>query len=56
MPSTKPQPEDFATRSEYRWRRKLWRRSHGGSLIVLLALWGLVSFAVLAWLIARSRP
>jgi hypothetical protein len=70
MTSTRPQPEQFATRSEYRWALRLWKRRHGGSLLVLLAiafifgawtgsqalLWGLVAFAIVAWLIARNRP
>ena len=28
-----PDPADYRTASEYRWRRKMWRRQHGGSLI-----------------------
>jgi hypothetical protein len=66
----RPQPEQFATRAEYRWRLKLWKRRHGGSLLVTLAiavffgawsgsqavLFGLVAFAIVAHLIARSRP
>ena len=54
----------------YRWALRLWKRRHGGSLLVLLAiafifgawtgsqalLWGLVAFAIVAWLIARNRP
>lgn len=70
MPSTKPQPEQYRTAAEYRWARRLWRRAHGGSLLALLAiafvfgawsgsqaaLWGLVSFAIVGWLVARSRP
>jgi asparagine N-glycosylation enzyme membrane subunit Stt3 len=66
----RPQPEQFATRAEYRWRLKLWKRKHGGSLIAVLLiaiffgawsgsqalLWGLVAFAIVAHLIARSRP
>jgi hypothetical protein len=70
MPNTRPQPEQYATRAEYRWARKLWISRHGGSLIATLAiavffgaltgsqalLWGLVAFAILAHLVARSRP
>jgi hypothetical protein len=66
----RPQPEQFATRAEYRWRLKLWKRRHGGSLIGTLAiavffgawsgsqavLFGLVAFAIVAHVIARSRP
>jgi hypothetical protein len=36
--STKPQPEQFRTRAEYRWARKLWLRRHGGSLLGTLAI------------------
>lgn len=68
--STRPLPENYRTGAEYRWARKLWRRKHGGSLIATLAiafifggltgsqvlLWSLVAFAVVGWLIARSRP
>ncbi len=68
-PSTRPQPEQYATRAEYLWRLKLWKHKHGGSLIGTLAvavlfgalsgsqviLWGLVAFAVVAHAIARSR-
>jgi hypothetical protein len=70
MPSTRPQPEQYRTAAEYRWARRLWKRRHGGSLLVTLAiafvfgawsgsqvaLWGLVAFAIVAHLIARSRP
>jgi hypothetical protein len=66
----RPQPEHYATRAEYRWRLKLWKRAHGGSLIALLLiaaffgalsgsqalLWGLVVFAIACHVIARSRP
>jgi hypothetical protein len=65
----RPQPEAFKTRSEYRWQLRLWKRSHGGSLLGTLAiavffgaltgsqvlLWGLVAFAMVAHMIARSR-
>jgi hypothetical protein len=70
MPTRRPDPEDFKTRAEWRWARKRWKRSHGGSLITTLAiavffgalsgsqviLWGLVAFAIVAHVIARSRP
>jgi len=36
--STRPRPEDFQTRAEYRWARHLWTRSHGGTLIGTLAI------------------
>jgi len=66
----RPQPEHYRTGAEYRWARRIWKRKHGGSLISVLLiavffgaltgsqalLWGLVAFAVVAWLIARSRP
>jgi hypothetical protein len=66
----RPQPEQYRTRSEYAWARRNWKRAHGGSLIALLAiavffgawsgsqaaLFGLVAFAIVAHLIARSRP
>lgn len=66
----RPRPEDFPTRAAYRWRLKLWRRRHGGSLLAVLliafvfgglsgsqtVLWGFVAFAVVAWMVARSRP
>ena len=66
----RPQPEQYPTRATYRWALKNWRRSHGGSLIAVLAialffgaltgsqalLWGLVAFAVVMWMVARSRP
>jgi hypothetical protein len=70
MPSTRPQPEHYRTRSEYVWARRNWKRAHGGSLLVTLAIafvfgaWsgshaallGLVAFAIVATAIARSRP
>ena len=69
MPSTRPQPEDYPTRATYRWALRNWQRHHGGSLFVLLAIalvfgslsgstagvWLLVMFAIIAWVIARSR-
>jgi hypothetical protein len=69
-PSTRPQPEHYRTRAEYRWALRNWKRRHGGSLILLLALavffgaltgsqallWGLVVFAVVVFVIARNRP
>jgi hypothetical protein len=68
--STKPQPEQFPTRAEYRWARKLWLRRHGGSLLGTLAIaifFGaltgytlllvlLVLFALAGTWWARSRP
>jgi len=70
MPSTRPQPENYRTRAEYRWARRNWKRAHGGSLVLLLCLaaffgawsgsqvafWALVAFAVACWVIARNRP
>jgi asparagine N-glycosylation enzyme membrane subunit Stt3 len=67
MPSTRPRPEQYATASEYRWARRLWRKRHGGSLLAVLAiavffgaltgsqafLWLLVAFAIVAHVIAR---
>jgi hypothetical protein len=38
MPTTRPQPERYATRAENRWAKKLWLCKHGGSLIVTLAI------------------
>jgi hypothetical protein len=69
-PAHRPRPSEYRTGAEYRWVRRHWKRTHGGSLIALLAiavifgawtgsqalLWLLVSFAIVAWLIARSRP
>jgi hypothetical protein len=66
----RPQPQHYRTRAEYAWARRQWQRSHGGSLIVTLSiavffgawtgsttlLWGLVGFAVVCHVIARSRP
>jgi hypothetical protein len=68
--AARPQPDQYATRAEYRWARRNWRRSHGGSLLGTLAiavffgaltgsqvaLWALVAFAVAAHVAARSRP
>jgi len=34
----RPRPEDYRTRAEYRWARKLWLGKHGGSFIGTLAL------------------
>jgi hypothetical protein len=67
---SRPNPESFKTAAEYRWARRNWKRKHGGSLIAVLLiavffgaltgsqalLWGLVAFAIVAHLIARSRP
>ena len=68
--STKPQPEQYRTRAEYRWARHLWVRSHGGTLIgtvaiaVLFGAWtgsvvlmlSLVVLALVGTAYARSRP
>jgi hypothetical protein len=67
---SRPQPEQYATRATYHWARKRWKRSHGGSLLATIAiaaffgaltgsttlLWLLVAFAIVAHVIARSRP
>jgi hypothetical protein len=34
----KPIPEHYATRAEYRWALKLWRRRTGGSLLGTIAI------------------
>lgn len=66
----KPQPDQFATRAEYAWARKNWKRRHGGSFFGTLAialffgalsgsvvvLMMLVALAVVGTLVARSRP
>jgi hypothetical protein len=39
---SKPVPEDYATRAEYRWALKLWRRRTGGSLLGTVLLAGLI--------------
>ena len=68
--STRPEPEQFRTRSEYRFALRNWRRSHGGSLLATLAIaitFGvisgsavalvlLVAFALVATAYVRSRP
>ena len=68
--STKPHPEQFRSRAEYRWARKLWLRKHGGSLAGTLAiavLFGVLSGSAVALILlvlvalvgtvyARSRP
>jgi hypothetical protein len=68
--STKPQPEQYGTRAQYRWARRLWLRRHGGYLWTTLAIaifFGaltgsatllilLIVFALWATVIARSRP
>ena len=70
MSSTKPQPEHYRTRAEYRWARRNWLRRHGGSLWSTLAIaaffgawtgsvalmFGLIVFAIVCTAIARSRP
>jgi hypothetical protein len=69
-PSGRPRPENYRTRAEYRWARKLWLRRHGGSFLGTLAIalffggltgstvamLALVAFAVIGTVIARSRP
>lgn len=66
-PAQRPRPDDYRTGAEFRWARHNWKRSHGGSLIVTLAiafifgawtgsqalLWGLVAFAIIAHVVAR---
>lgn len=66
----RPRPEDYKTWAEYRWARKLWIHTHGGSFIGTLALalfFGALSgshvvlvlfiaFAIVGTRIARSRP
>jgi hypothetical protein len=66
----RPQPEQFRTGAEYRWAKKLWLRQHGGYLWTTLAiavflgaltgstalLLALIAFAIVAHVIARSRP
>jgi asparagine N-glycosylation enzyme membrane subunit Stt3 len=70
MAGSRPQPEQYATRGEWRWALKLWKKRHGGSLLATLAiavffgawsgsqaaLFALVAFAIVAHVIARSRP
>jgi asparagine N-glycosylation enzyme membrane subunit Stt3 len=65
-----PRPEQYRTAGEYLWARRQWKRTHGGSIIVTVAItfmfvaWtgsqvllsGLVAFAVVATLIARRPP
>jgi hypothetical protein len=64
-----PQAEHYRTREEYVWARRLWERTHGGSMIVTVAIafvfgaWtgsqvlllALVAFAVVATLVSRHR-
>lgn len=66
-PTRRPDPAQYRTGAEYRWARRQWKRSHGGSLTALLliatffglwsgsaaALWLLIGFAVVAHTIAR---
>jgi hypothetical protein len=49
MRASRPDPEDYRTGAEYRWRHKLWKREHGGSMI------GNVAVAVFAGGITGSR-
>jgi hypothetical protein len=67
---SRPQPEQYPTRATHRWALKNWRNAHGGRFLGTLAiavffgawsgsqvaLFGLVAFAVVAHVIARSRP
>jgi predicted lipid-binding transport protein (Tim44 family) len=69
-PAQRPRPEEYRTGAEFRWARRQWKRAHGGSLLGTLAiavffgaltgsqalLWGLIGFAIVAHVIARSRP
>jgi hypothetical protein len=66
---SRPQPEEYETRTRYRWALRNWKRSHGGSLIAVLAiavvigalsgsavvLIALVTFALVGTAYARSR-
>ena len=66
----RPRPEDYKTRTEYRWARKLWIRRHGGSFICTLAialffgglsgsqavLFLFLALAIVGTVAARSRP
>jgi hypothetical protein len=68
--STKPRPQDYATAWAYWQARRSWVRSHGGSLLAVLAIafvFGvltgsaiafvlLIVFALAATAYARSRP
>jgi hypothetical protein len=66
----RPQPDQYSTQAEYRWAQKQWKRTHGrgffGTLVIAIffgaltgsttLLFGLVAFAIVATMIARSRP
>lgn len=68
--STKPRPEQFKTRAEYRWAKRLWFKSHGGrfwttlAIAIIFGAWSgsalllalLVLFALAGTAHARSRP
>lgn len=67
---SRPQPEQYRTRAEYRWAKRNWLRAHGGYLWTTLAIavfFGaltgsfalmvlLVIFALVGTAYARSRP
>jgi hypothetical protein len=66
----RPRPEDFATRAEYRWQLKQWKKHHGGGFfgtLVIAVLFGaltgsttllfvLVACAIAMTAYARSGP
>jgi hypothetical protein len=68
--NTKPQPEQFRTRAEYTWERKLWRHKRGGLLIgnrtvaaiavgikgSQVAVVAFIALPVVVTLARRSRP
>jgi hypothetical protein len=70
IPAHRPCPEDYPTAWSYWHARRVWIRSHGGSLIGTLAiavifggltgspvlLVSLIAFAVVGTIYARSRP
>ena len=62
---SKPQPEQYATRAEFRWAVKLWRRRYGGwtsvfgSVVIALVVAGLtgsVAFAFVALVVMLAWP
>ncbi len=52
---SKPRPEDYRTRAEYKWARRAWRQHYGGwgsaagSVLLALILAGLTGSAVFAF-------
>jgi hypothetical protein len=44
-PAPRPDPAAYRTAAEYRWARRQWKRTHGGSLIVTLS----IAFVFGAW-------